>query len=151
MLLFLPDTDSSVDALVAGLTPEVWTDWLSRFQDKSGAIGVPKLTSSFGATMNNPLKSLGMGLAFDPNRADFSGLAQVPGENVYIQGVYHKTFLRIDEKGTEAAATTGVTIGATSLPVFDFQMTLDRPFLCAIQDQKTGVILFLGTIARPSS
>ena len=151
MLLFLPDTDSSLDSLAAGLTPEAWTDWLSRFQDKSGAIGLPKLTSSYGATMNDTLKSLGMELAFDPNRADFSALAQAPGENVYIQGVYHKTFLRIDEKGTEAAAATGVTIGVTSVPQFDFRMTLDRPFLCAIQDQKTGVILFLGTIVHPSA
>jgi len=151
MLLILPDADSNLDSLLTGLTPDVWANWLSLFQNKLGQIGIPKLTSSYGATMNDTLKSLGMDLAFDPNRADFSSLAQVPGANVYIQGVYHKTFLRIDEKGTEAAAATGVTVGVTSAPQLDFQMTLDRPFLCAIQDQKTGVILFLGTIVHPSS
>ena len=101
--------------------------------------------------MNDSLKALGMAQAFDPNVADFSGLAQVPGQNAYIQAVYHKTFLRIDEKGTEAAAATGVTVGITAEPVLDFQMTLNRPFLCAIQDQKTGMILFLGTIVHPSA
>ena len=151
MLFFLPDADSSLDSLLAGLTPETWADWLSRFQDKSGAIGLPRVTSSYGVTMNDTLKSLGMELAFDPNRSDFTGLTQVTGANAYIQGVYHKTFLRINEKGTEAAAATGITVDVTSAPVFDFRMTLDRPFLCAIQDQKTGVILFLGAITHPSS
>ena len=151
MLLLLPDSDSSLNSLLTGLTPDVWTGWLTQFQNKTGAIGVPKLTSSYGATMNETLKTLGMQLAFDPSLADFSGLTQIPSANAYIQGVFHKTLLRIDEKGTEAAAATGVTIGITSAPVLDFQMTLDRPFLCAIQDEKTGVILFLGTIVRPSA
>ncbi len=149
MLVFLPDADSSLDSLLSGLTLTVWDDWLTRFQNKQGQIGVPRVTSSYGATMNDNLKSLGMDAAFDPTRADFSGLAQVSGQPIYLQAVYHKTFLRIDEQGTEASAATGVVGGTTAAPVFDFHMTLDRPFLCAIRDEKTGVILFLGTIVHP--
>jgi len=151
MILVLPDSDSSLDSLLKGLTTDQWSDWASRFEDKTGDVAIPKVTSSYGVMMNDTLKSLGMVQAFDPNRADFSGLAQIPGANVYLQGVFHKTFLRIDEKGTEAAAATGVTVGVTSAPVLDFRMTLNRPFLCAVQDERTGVILFLGTIVNPSA
>ncbi|HLJ55823.1 MAG TPA: serpin family protein [Chthonomonadaceae bacterium] len=149
MVILLPDTDSSLNALVAGLTPDAWTTILGSLQTKTGSIAIPRVTSSFGAQMNDTLKSLGMTAAFDPSRADFTGIAKIPGQNVYLQGVYHKTFLRIDEKGTEAAAATGVTIGVTDAPQLDFQMSVNRPFLCALVDEKTGIILFIGTINHP--
>ena len=89
-----------------------------------------------------------MPIAFTPGAADFSGIDG--GDNLYIQDVVHKTFIAVDENGTEAAAATGVIIGATSAPHDDpVEMTINRPFLFFIQDEVTGAILFFGRIVQP--
>ncbi|MEG3070289.1 MAG: serpin family protein [Candidatus Syntrophopropionicum ammoniitolerans] len=77
---------------------------------------------------------------FDPNRADFSGI--VPANNnsddVYISDVRHKTYIDVDETGTEAAAVTSVEMRQTSMPLYDFNMKVDRPFFYVIHDSETG-------------
>lgn len=149
MLLLLPDADSDLKTLIGALTPENWSAWIAGLQNKGGDIALPRLTSRYGVNMNDTLRALGMKLAFDPDLANLSSIAQIPGQNVYLQDVYHKTFLKMDEKGTEAAAASAGTIGVTSAPLSEFAMTLDRPFLCAVRDEKTGVVLFLGAINHP--
>ena len=85
-------------------------------------------------------------MAFDLNKADFSGMTE---ENAAIDKVQHKTFVEVNEEGTEAAAVTSVGIVATSLPPTPFEMVVDRPFFAAIRDGQTGTILFMGSIVNP--
>jgi serpin B len=88
-----------------------------------------------------------MGVAFDPNRADFRGIADA---DLVISEVVQKTFLRVDEKGTEAAAATGIIVQVTSAPSEPPPtFRADHPFLLLIRDKPTGAVLFLGRIAAP--
>jgi serpin B len=96
------------------------------------------------------LGGLGMREAFDPAKADFTGIADVRPDRLYIQDGFHKGFIAVDEDGTEAAAAKGVVIGVVSLPPPPVAvMRVDRPFLLAIRGVATGTILFLGRIGDP--
>lgn len=98
------------------------------------------------------LKALGMQLAFDEDKADFSRIADPPPA-LYISDVLHQTFLALDEKGTEAAAATAVIVSTPSSappPPKQVQLTIDRPCLFAIYDQPTEQILFIGRLIDPS-
>jgi serpin B len=92
--------------------------------------------------------------AFDPQRADFSGMfdpAEV-AENLFVTAALHKAFISVDEAGTEAAAATAIVMGITSAPIQSEPLTLrlDRPFTVTIYDQQTRSILFLGQIMNPA-
>jgi serpin B len=86
--------------------------------------------------------------AFNDTQANFSNMT---AESVKIDEVKHKTFVEVNEEGTEAAAATSVGIAMTSAmrPEEPFQMVVDRPFFCAIRDNQTGTILFMGSIREP--
>jgi serine protease inhibitor len=86
---------------------------------------------------------LGMGIAFDEGRADFARIADVSPDRLYISRVEQKTFVEVNEEGTEAAAATGVGIVATSAPP---TMRVDRPFVFAIRERLSGTVLFLGIL-----
>ena len=90
---------------------------------------------------------MGMEIAFDPGgSADFSKIN--PDVYLYISSVKHKTFIELNEEGTEAAAVTSVTIGTTSIgPTNEFRA--DRPFIFIIKEKFTGAIMFMGKIANP--
>jgi serpin B len=96
-------------------------------------------------SLNEVLKALGMEIAFDTDQADFTNLYAGP-ERAYISKVKHKTFVDVNEEGTEAAAVTSVEIGVTSAPQ---RVVVDRPFLFAIRENYSGTILFMGKIVRP--
>jgi serpin B len=100
-----------------------------------------KVESSFG--LKKALSELGMAVAFS-DRADFSGMDGK--RDLFIQDVVHKSFVQVDETGTEAAAATGVIVGATSMPAQPITVTVDRPFFFAIRDNKTGTLLFTGRV-----
>ena len=92
---------------------------------------------------------MGMGVAFS-GKADFTGLFDGDRENLAITSVLQKTYLDMNEKGTEAAAVTHVAVGATAIRVDDrFTLVADRPYFIAIRDDRTGAILFLGSIVDP--
>jgi serpin B len=92
-----------------------------------------------------------MGVAFDSGQADFSGMMETSGQRVYISRVKHKTFAEVNEEGTEAAAVTSTEMRTTSMqaPRRRFRMVVDRPFFCAIRDNTSGTILFMGSIYDP--
>ncbi|HEY9302159.1 MAG TPA: serpin family protein, partial [Phormidium sp.] len=94
------------------------------------------------------LQALGMGVAFQ-DQANFS---KITSEEVKIDQVKHKTFVEVNEEGTEAAAVTSVGIRVTSTPIREeppFKMVVDRPFFCVIRDNQSGTILFMGSIVEP--
>lgn len=150
MYIFLPDSGRSLEEFQRKLTAEDWEYWIRRFGLCKGRIALPRFKLEYEISLNDALKSLGMNLAFDKKRADFSGMVSVfPNGNIYIAEVKHKTFVEVNEEGTEAAAVTDVRIRATSLPPPPFVMICDRPFFCAIRDNRTGTILFMGSIFNP--
>lgn len=105
-------------------------------------------------SLSKALIKLGMPSAFNEPRgsADFSGIApRQPNDYLYISEVFHKTFIEIDEDGTEAAAATAVVMmRALSMPADPFKVLIDRPFLFAIQHRPSGTCLFLGRVVDPS-
>jgi serpin B len=121
---------------------------LGSLQPASVTLALPKFKfeSEFG--LADQLANLGMPDAFDPDRADFSGMTE--RNDLYISAVVHKAFVAVDEKGTEAAAATAVIVGVTSAPLFDVTLTIDRPFIFLIRDIPTGQILFVGRVLNPA-
>jgi serpin B len=128
------------------LTPANLTAWLAQLGNESGGIGLSRFTANYGSSMASALISLGMGTAFDPTQANFSGLA--PG--AYISDVEHATQVQVDETGTVAAAATIVITTTADTPAVQFTMTMNHPFLYLIRDNKTGVLLFIGAMVNPS-
>tara|TARA_R110001583_G_scaffold153027_5_gene304812 strand:+ start:351 stop:1577 length:1227 start_codon:yes stop_codon:yes gene_type:complete len=144
MTIMLPNTDKQVNDIVAIMNIENWTNWQNNYFDKNIKITLPKFTFSYEKTFNTALTNLGLGIAFTEN-ADFSGLSDIPTQ---ISFVLQKTFIDVNEKGTEAAAVTVVGIETTSIDV-PKQFLLDRPFLFAITEKETGSICFIGKVGMP--
>ena len=119
------------------------------FTEKKGTVVLPRFKIEFEQSLNAALKQLGMGAAFAPG-ADFSKMI-VPPFTAAISEVLHKTFVEVNEEGTEAAAVTGVKMMMTAMPRPEdkFSFVCDHPFLCAIRDDVTGSVLFLGAIYDP--
>ncbi len=149
MTVVVPSEPTGAAALARELTEERWNAWLGALSERSLFVSLPKFELEYTIRLNEALKALGMAEAFDPDRADLSNMFQVtPSVRFYIDEVLHKTFVRVDEEGTEAAAATSVGIGATSAPQ---RIVVDRPFLVAIRERLSGTILFLGKVVNPSS
>ncbi|HEY9597860.1 MAG TPA: serpin family protein [Cyanophyceae cyanobacterium] len=146
--VFLPKENTSLDALQQQLTLENWQQWLSQFHRRQGSIQLPRFKFDYEIQLNNSLKALGMENAFDASKADFSNMTAA---SVVINEVKHKTFVEVNEEGTEAAAATSVGMMLTSVQVPEepFQMIVNRPFFCAIRDNQTGTLLFMGSIREP--
>ncbi|MDM9586347.1 serpin family protein [Nostoc sp. GT001] len=144
--IFLPEKNSNLKAFYQNLNVENWEKWMTQFNNQKGFIRLPRFKTDYDITLNDALKTLGMGEAFS-NKANFSGM----GKNFAISEVKHKTFVEVNEEGTEAAAATSVGIVATSFreEPEPFRMIVDRPFFCAIRDNQTGNILFMGSIIEP--
>jgi serpin B len=106
-----------------------------------------KIESEFG--LKQVLSDMGMPEAFSETEADFSGMNG--DTDLHISDVVHKSFVAVDEAGTEAAAATGVIVGTTSMPSDIKDVTMDRPFIFLIQDDATGTILFLGRVLNPGA
>ncbi|MCJ7645926.1 serpin family protein [bacterium] len=146
MYIFLPNKDYSLKEFLESLNAENWKNWMSQFHTMQGSIVLPRFKLAYELNLNNALKALGMKVAFDKSRANFENMCPIsPGVNVFINEVKHKTFLEVDEKGTEAAAVTSVEMRMTSIGQ-EFSMIVDHPFFCAIRDNETGTVLFMGSI-----
>jgi len=112
------------------------------------AVTVPRFKFETDYNMNQPLIDRGMGIAFDPDNADFRGLKDpIPG-NTYIDEVLHKAFISVDESGTEAAAATAVMMADKAAMAMNID--LNHPFVFLIQDNETGLILFMGRVMDPT-
>ena len=140
MYIFLPNRDSNLNKFLGNLNAGNWGDWISQFQDRRHDMMLPRFKLEYEVSLNDTLEALGMGIAFGSG-ADFSGMAP----SLFISEVKHKTFVEVNEEGTEAAAVTAV-VGVKSVPsVF----RVDRPFFFAIYDAETETILFMGTVTEP--
>ncbi|MGB7893844.1 MAG: serpin family protein [Microcoleus sp.] len=141
MYIFLPNSNSNLATFLQQLTPENWKKWMQEFSEKKGIIEIPRFKIEYEVELSNTLIVLGMAGIFDISQADFSPMTD---DKIAVDSVKHKTFVEVNEEGTEAAAVT--SIETRSSP---FQMNVNRPFFCAIRDNTTGTILFMGTIVDP--
>lgn len=147
MQLLLPDGP------LAPLERKVQTDGLPSLtagqRPQRVELSVPRWDLTAAPALTPALTSLGMPDAFDPHRADLSGISGK--QRLYLQAVVHKAMIKVGEKGTEAAAASAGAVGTTAAPVVDARMDLDRPFLFAITDTATHTPLFLGRVTDPSA
>jgi serine protease inhibitor len=137
-----------MDELLKQVTADNWSLWQNQFELAKGIVYLPKFKFSFDDILNNELVSLGMGIAFDGG-ADFTRMYQPGG--IWIDQVIHKTFVEVNEAGTEAAAVTAVMMGRGRSEQAEFMMRIDHPFIFIIYEQNSHTILFMGTILNPMS
>lgn len=155
MLVVLPAEASSLGALRDGLDSAAWRDLRGALARRKGLAAIPRFKFEGDYDLIPPLKESGMRLAFDKERADFSGISK-PGrreDELYLTKAVQKTFVAVDEEGTEAAAVTAVVAGVRGVAMHEgpppFRFIANRPFLFAIEDARTGCILFLGEVHDP--
>jgi serine protease inhibitor len=157
MDILLPAQSTSLDALEAELTAEHWQSWQAHYATQPGALELPRFELQANYHLNEALQSLGMRRAFKPD-AQLTGLftsesTQTGGGRFFISYVRQSTFWKVDEDGSEAAAVTatGIVTTARARPVEPFRMIVDRPFFCAIEDRRSGALLFIGAIYDPTA
>jgi serpin B len=147
-MLFLLPAEGRFDEIEGGLDRAFLDGVRGDLSEHLVEMSVPKFQFESEQALKPVLQSMGMKQAFEQGTADLSGITKGPGE-IWVDAVYHKAFVAIDEQGTEAAAATAVVISDESAPV-PATFTLDRPFLFMIYDQPTGQILFIGRVLDPS-
>ena len=144
----LPDGD--LDAWLESLDGGTFPALIGAAEDTRLLLRLPKFEAEWGGELADALAALGLDAAFDPTRADFSGLGTTESGPLFIDSVLHRAKIQVDEEGTEAAASTVVMAPAGAPAPVDYEeLILDRPFCYAIVDLERGVPLFLGTFERP--
>ena len=147
MIIFLPRTVDGLAEFEKTLTASRVRDWLARMAPQEVDVAVPRFKATAEFTLAQPLGELGMRRMFS-HAADFSGMVKGPG--VHVGAVVHKAYVDVHEKGTEAAAATGVMMALESArrrrpAVF----RADHPFFFLIRDNRTESILFVGHLTNP--
>lgn len=144
MTIFLPKAETDIDSLVHQLNDENWNFWISNLSKREVTLYFPKFEIEYEKELNDVLSILGMEVAFTDS-ADFSRM-NPDQDDLHIDEVKHKTYIKVDEEGTEAAAATSVGIGVTSAGLI---MKINRPFIFVIRENNSGTILFMGKIVEP--
>jgi serine protease inhibitor len=146
MSIFLPKRGQNVEAVVDALNTKNWNAWVGTFKYQPVFFKMPRFKMSYEKTLNDFLITLGMRDIFGP-RADLSGINGSGG--LQVSKVLHKSFVEVNEAGTEAAAVTSIEIIKTSVPTIPFFIA-DRPFVFAIRERTTGSVVFLGKVMNPN-
>jgi serpin B len=148
MVIVLPDKVDGLSAVEKEFTPANLEKWLGALKPTELYVYVPKFETTAQFELNKTLAGMGMSLAFDVEKADLSGMTTT--EKLFISNVIHKAWVRVDEKGTEAAAATAVVAKGTAGPLEPPPtFRADHPFFFLIRDTKTGSILFMGRVVNP--
>jgi serine protease inhibitor len=142
MTVVLPSGD--IDAFAESFDQAKWNALVASLTNRDVSVYLPRFRMEWKRQLNDDLEQLGMKLAFTPYRADFTRMSPL-GLDLFITKVLQKTFVEVDEEGTEAAAATVVGVGVTSAPP---SFRADRPFLVVIRERFSGTILFIGKIAK---
>jgi len=143
MTVILPAANKSPAEVLNSLTTDSWNSTLSQLSLREVMVYLPRFKVTNKFKLNNVLQDMGMKLAFS-DLADFSNISDLP---LQISEVIHKTYVTVDEEGTEAAAVTSIGIIATAMPVIPV-FRVDKPFLFVIREKSTGVILFIGKMGN---
>ena len=146
MTLLVPD-EGRFEEIEAQVDGAMFNEALANLAPADVTLRMPKFEFESPFNLSDALIDMGMPLAFDENRADFSGMTDQ--QDLYIGNVIHKAFVAVDEKGTEAAAATAVVMEGATAMMPENVLTIDRPFLFFIRDVETGQILFIGRVLNP--
>lgn len=152
MLIVLPDDAAGLAKVEEALTPETFESWSKAASAQRVTVSLPRFGFKWGGPMESALQELGIKSAFG-QKADFAGIAEpAGGERLQMSRVVQKTWVAVDEEGTEAAAASGISLSVTSAqtgPVAEFKA--DHPFLFFVYDTKRARILFAGRVSDPKS
>ncbi len=156
MMVFLPIRPDGLDTLLSTLSVTQIDTCVAQLKPREFHLTLPKFKLDANYGLVEPLEKLGMRRAFSEHEADFSGLTEKrdPNHQLYITGVLHKAFVEVNEQGTEAAAATVVTFAPRAALMdqpFIPRFKADHPFLFAIRDRASGLILFIGKVEKPSA
>lgn len=156
MTFLLPNAKDGLDALEQKLTDGKLTSWIAAAKPERVLVSLPvfEIDPAEPLSLGKELVAMGMKLAFDPDLADFTGIASPPSpaDRLYIGKVFHKAFVKVNEKGTEAAAATAVVMprAGSAAPAPPPEFRADHPFLFFLRDLRTGMILFMGRVVEPA-
>ncbi len=157
LVAILPATDTELKTWLAdqkaqGAFTKRMFFAVEKMQQTRMDLSMPKFEASYKDSLVDELQRLGMADPFDGAKADFSLMTETRSKDLVIGEVLHKTFIRVDEKGSEAAAVTSIMIKATSMPIREeLELRFDRPFFYAIIDKQAKIPLFMGTVENPLS
>jgi len=141
MTILMPNESGDIDALIAGLDTTAWTTLVGQMTEADFGVQLPKFKLEYERELKEDLIALGMEVPF----SDFANFSRMTPASVLIAFVKHKTYVDVNEEGTEAAAVTNTGMRPTSLPPC---LCVDRPFVFAIRERFSGTILFMGKIVR---
>jgi serine protease inhibitor len=144
MIILLPPSHSDLGALSSKLTIKDLEESISGLEEREVFVMMPRFGLEKEADMKALLSALGLGIMFDPSRADFTSAVR---ENVWVDLVQQRTFLEINERGTEIAIAIHISLMKSAGPT---RFVADHPFFYAIRDNLTKTILFMGTVMDPS-
>ena len=147
MLVLLPKETEGLKEIENTLTAKSFNVLLPNMRTAKVDVYFPKLKIVWGTfSLNKVLIKLGMRDAFDREKADFSGIKVK--KDIWIENIFHKAFIEVNEEGTEATAGTAVVIEKSiELPVV---FCADHPFVFIIKDNRSGSILFMGRVMNPT-
>ena len=149
MLRQLPKPGHTVHELVGSLNPDSWQTMVEGLHSMEGTVQLPRFRMEWEKVLNETLKGMGMVDAFSPSQADFSGISDIARQvGLFVSKVKQKSYVDVDEEGTEAAAVTVVEVSFTSMPD-RFHFRADRPFLFVIRERFSNTILFAGAFMTP--
>jgi serpin B len=151
-VILLPETIDGLRAIEAKLDPRTFSD-CAKMQKRQVSLHLPKFKIEPPTVdLAEQLKALGMKTAFDipPGSANFDRMApRTPNDYLAFSAVFHKTFIAVDEKGTEAAAATAVAMMVGSARLETVEVKVNRPFFYAVQHVASGACLFIGRVTDP--
>ncbi len=156
MVLVLPDQVDGLDALEKSFDQKKLADLGNAMKPERVWASIPKfeVAPAQSLALAADLRAMGMQAAFDRQKADFTGIANPPrpDDRLFIGNVFHKAFVKVDEKGTEAAAATAVVMprAGSAAPAKPLEFKADHPFLFFIRDNASGLVLFMGRVADPA-
>lgn len=150
MIVCLPAKEFDIYSFMKTLTYETLNRWIDKMSNEEVRLMLPRFKFEFSTSLVGALKQLGMNKAFSAG-ADLSKMGRTESMPLYLSDVIHKTYIEVNEEGTEAAAVTGIEVGAASAPGEPKEFTADRPFLFLIRDTQTGLIHFTGVMLNPNN
>jgi serpin B len=155
MIIILPNAAFGLAALEAHLTPAVLESWLAESRQELVDFALPKFSARSSFDMNTTLKTMGMSIAFDRQRADLSGIGAKLHQRLYVSDVLHKVYIDVSEKSTEAEAASAVTMAPSGdappppVQIKPIPFIADHPFLYIIRANSSHTILFMGRLDDP--
>ncbi len=143
----LPEEGMTVEEYAATLSGGALRKLLAEAgTDMPVVAAIPKFSAQYGAELEQILAEMGLADAFDPDRADFSRMGSSQTGNLYVDRVLHKSFINVDEKGTQAGAATAVEVRMAAAPGLEEQVVLNRPFVYMLIDCQANAPLFIGAV-----